>query len=86
VVSVNAVQQGQKGSFVYVVNSDQRVEPRLVDASSVVNGQQWIRKGLAPGETVVVQGQSRIAAGVKVSVVKTDVVTAQPPANAEVSR
>ncbi|MEB0182030.1 efflux RND transporter periplasmic adaptor subunit, partial [Pseudomonas sp. CCC3.2] len=25
VVSVNAVQQGQKGSFVYVVNSDQRV-------------------------------------------------------------
>ncbi|MEB0039920.1 MULTISPECIES: efflux RND transporter periplasmic adaptor subunit [unclassified Pseudomonas] len=86
VVSVNAVQQGQKGSFVYVVNADQRVEPRLVDASSVVGGQQWIRKGLSPGETVVVQGQSRIASGVKVSAVQTDVTSLQPPVNAEASR
>ncbi|MDB6049162.1 MAG: mdtA 1 [Pseudomonas sp.] len=86
VVSVNAVQQGQKGSFVYVVNADQRVEPRLVDTSSVVDGQQWIRNGLAPGETVVVQGQSRIASGTHVTAVKTDVASTQPPVNAEASR
>jgi multidrug efflux system membrane fusion protein len=83
---VNAIQQGQKGSFVYVVNADQRVEPRLVDVSSVVDGQQWIRKGLVPGETVVVQGQSRIASGTRVSAVKTDVANTQPPVNAEASR
>jgi multidrug efflux system membrane fusion protein len=86
IVSVNAIQQGQKGSFVYVVNADQRVEPRLVDVSSVVDGQQWIRKGLVPGETVVVQGQSRIASGTRVSAVKTDVANTQPPVNAEASR
>lgn len=86
VVSVNAIQQGQKGSFVYVVNADQRVEPRLVDASSVVDGQQWIRSGLAAGETVVVQGQSRIASGTRVSAVKTDAPAAQPAVNAEASR
>ncbi|MBK5356008.1 efflux RND transporter periplasmic adaptor subunit [Pseudomonas sp. TH41] len=72
VVPVTAVQQGQKGPYVYVVNADQRVEPRQVDASAVVAGQQWIREGLTPGETVVVQGQSRIAPGTKVSPVKAD--------------
>lgn len=80
VVPATAVQEGQKGPFVYVVNADQRVEPRQVDASSVVAGQQWIRQGLAPGETVVVQGQSRIAPGVRVSAVKTDASIAQVPA------
>jgi hypothetical protein len=29
---------------------------------------QWITRGLQPGETVVIQGQSRIASGVKVTV------------------
>lgn len=83
VVPVTAVQQGQKGPYVYVVNADQRVEPRQVDASAVVAGQQWIREGLAPGETVVVQGQSRIAPGTKVSPVTTD---NQPPVAMEAAR
>jgi len=72
VVPANAVQLGQKGSYVYVVDADQRVAPRDVQAAAVVDGQQWIRAGLQPGETVVVQGQSRIAPGVKVSPVQTD--------------
>lgn len=85
VVPVTAVQQGQKGPYVYVVNAEQRAEPRQVDASAVVAGQQWIRQGLAPGETVVVQGQSRIAPGTKVSPVKTD-VPAQTPVAMEAAR
>jgi multidrug efflux system membrane fusion protein len=85
VVPVMAVQQGQKGPYVYVVNADQRVEPRQVDASAVVAGQQWIREGLTPGETVVVQGQSRIAPGTKVSPVKADSQT-QTPVAMEASR
>ncbi|WP_110948295.1 efflux RND transporter periplasmic adaptor subunit [Pseudomonas bohemica] len=85
VVPVTAVQQGPKGAFVYVVNADQRVEPRQVSASAVVAGQQWIRDGLNAGETVVVQGQSRIAPGIKVSPVKAD--NAQPvPVAMEVAR
>ena len=42
------------------------------DAATVVDGKQWIRQGLAAGETVVVQGQSRIAPGLKVTPVNTD--------------
>jgi multidrug efflux system membrane fusion protein len=85
VVPVTAVQQGQKGPYVYVVNAGQRVEPRQVDASAVVAGQQWIREGLTPGESVVVQGQSRIAPGTKVSPVKADSQT-QTPVAMEASR
>jgi multidrug efflux system membrane fusion protein len=72
VVPADAVQLGRQGNFVYVVDADQRVQPRLVDAATVVNGKQWIRQGLAAGETVVVQGQSRVAPGLKVTPVKTD--------------
>ncbi|NVZ69532.1 efflux RND transporter periplasmic adaptor subunit [Pseudomonas costantinii] len=66
VVPAEAVQFGRQGNFVYVVGDDQRVQPRLVDAGTVVDGKQWIRQGLTAGETVVVQGQSRVAPGVKV--------------------
>lgn len=78
VVPATAVQDGAKGHYVYVVGADQRVQPRHVQAAAVVDGQQWIRDGLAPGETVVVQGQSRVAPGVQVSAVTTDTATAQP--------
>jgi len=72
VVPAEAVQFGRQGNFVYVVGDDQRVQPRLVDAGTVVDGQQWIRQGLNAGETVVVQGQSRVAPGVKVVPANTD--------------
>ncbi|MGH8452446.1 efflux RND transporter periplasmic adaptor subunit [Pseudomonas sp.] len=72
VVPAEAVQFGRQGNFVYVVGDDQRVQPRPVDAGTVVDGKQWIRQGLSAGETVVVQGQSRIAPGVKVMPANTD--------------
>lgn len=72
VVPADAVQFGRQGNFVYVVDADQRVQPRLVDAATVVEGKQWIRQGLAAGETVVVQGQSRVAPGLKVTPVTPD--------------
>ncbi|GKQ48647.1 efflux RND transporter periplasmic adaptor subunit [Pseudomonas syringae pv. theae] len=72
VVPAEAVQFGRQGSFVYVVGDDQRVQPRQVDVGAVVDGKQWIRQGLSAGETVVVQGQSRVAPGVKVMAANTD--------------
>ncbi|MFJ3486469.1 efflux RND transporter periplasmic adaptor subunit [Pseudomonas sp. NPDC090202] len=83
VVPATAVQDGAKGHYIYVVGPDQRVQPRLVQASATVDGQQWIREGLQPGETVVVQGQSRIAPGVQVSAVATDTATAAAPVKNE---
>jgi multidrug efflux system membrane fusion protein len=64
VVPQEAVQQGPNGNFVYVANARHVAELRNVTAGDVVNGMQWIRSGLAPGETVVTQGQYRLAPGV----------------------
>ncbi|EIK95847.1 putative multidrug resistance protein [Pseudomonas sp. M47T1] len=75
VVPASAVQLGRDGDYVYVVNAQQQVEPRQVKASPiVVDGKQWIRDGLAPGETVVTVGQSRVAPGVQVSTVNEQAV------------
>ncbi len=67
VVPNQAVQTGQEGSFVYVVKQDRSVENRPVTVG-VRNGQELvIAKGLAEGETVVTEGQLRIAPGLKVN-------------------
>ncbi len=67
VVPNQAVQTGQDGSFIYVVKDDRSVENRPV-TTGVRNGTELaITKGLAEGETVVTEGQLRIAPGLKVS-------------------
>lgn len=77
VVPATAVQQGAQGSFVYRVKHDHTVETRQVDAGPVVASQQWIRKGLQPGDIVVTQGQYRLAPGLKVAAIASG---AQPTA------
>jgi multidrug efflux system membrane fusion protein len=63
-----AVQTGQDGSFVFVVKPDQTVESRPVIPGMHVDGQVVIEKGLEPGETVVTEGQIRLASGSRVRI------------------
>jgi len=58
-----AVQSGQDGSFVYVVKEDRTVEARPVVTGTRVNDDLVIQKGVAIGETVVTEGQLRLAPG-----------------------
>jgi multidrug efflux system membrane fusion protein len=67
VVPQASVQQGPDGSFVYVENAQHAAEVRKVGVGEVVDGMQWIRTGLQPGETVVTQGQYRLAPGVAIA-------------------
>jgi multidrug efflux system membrane fusion protein len=67
VVASEAVQVGQQGSFVYVVKSDQTVEPRPVTVGQTLSGKVILDKGVAAGETVVSDGQSRLFPGAKIS-------------------
>lgn len=61
-----AVQQGPKGSFVYVIDGDDKAELRLVHASTW-HGNKWlIESGLHSGERVVVEGFHRIQPGLQV--------------------
>ncbi len=68
VVPSQAVQTGQKGQFVYVVKPDQTVEQRSVTVGLTYQNETVVTEGLAAGETVVTDGQLRLAPGVKVSV------------------
>jgi multidrug efflux system membrane fusion protein len=66
VVPNQAVQTGQDGPYVYVVKDDKTVEMRPVVTSTRVDQDLVIDKGLRPGETIVTEGQLRLAPGSKV--------------------
>jgi multidrug efflux system membrane fusion protein len=66
IIPGQAVQTGQDGPFVFVVRPDKTVELRLVAPGAQIDGEVVIEKGLQPGETVVSEGQLRLAAGSRV--------------------
>jgi len=66
VVPNQAVQTGQEGPFVYVVKADKTVEFRPVVTGVRVDQELVIDKGVAAGETVVTEGQLRLAPGARV--------------------
>jgi len=61
-----AVQSGQDGSFVYIVKQDRTVEARPVVTGPRVDQDLVIEKGVVAGETVVTEGQLRLAPGTPV--------------------
>jgi membrane fusion protein, multidrug efflux system len=68
VVPTQAVQTGQTGDFVFVINPDQRAESRPVKVARTLGAEAVIAKGIEPGETVVTDGQLRLIPGVKVQI------------------
>ena len=68
VVPAQAVQTGQNGQYVYVVDKeDQTVEQRPVTIGVGYNGETVVPSGLRAGEIVVTDGQLRLAPKLKVS-------------------
>jgi multidrug efflux system membrane fusion protein len=66
VVPAVAVQRGPAGAFAYVVGADKTVEARPVEVDSTDTQFAVIRSGLAPGETVVTEGQFQLKPGAPV--------------------
>ena len=62
-----AVQRGPSGSYVYVVKPDATVENRAVTVGQIGSKQALIDAGLQPGEEVVVDGQSKLQPGTRVT-------------------
>jgi len=67
-VPARAVQTGQEGRFVFVLNHDGTVASRPVVVGDAVGGDMIVEQGLEPGEQVVTDGQLRLAPGVRVDV------------------
>ncbi|HLG59535.1 MAG TPA: efflux RND transporter periplasmic adaptor subunit [Vicinamibacterales bacterium] len=68
VVPSVAVQDGQQGQFVFIVDSDQTVALRPVVAGRTNGAETVIESGLKPGETVVTDGHLRLVPGSHISV------------------
>ena len=66
VVPSAALQSGQMGHYVYVVTPESKAELRPVSVAFEADGEAVIAAGLDGGETVVVEGQLRLARGTEV--------------------
>jgi multidrug efflux system membrane fusion protein len=63
-----AVMTGQQGTYVFVVDSAVTARQRPVQVARTIDSVAVIASGLREGERVIVDGQSRLVAGSKVSI------------------
>jgi multidrug efflux system membrane fusion protein len=68
VVPNQAVQTGQDGQYVFVVKPDRTVESRPVVTGARIDQELVVEKGLEVDETVVTEGQLRLAPGSRIQV------------------
>jgi membrane fusion protein, multidrug efflux system len=66
-VAASAVQQGQNGTYVYVIAPGGTAELRTVAVAQISQGQALIDSGLKAGDDVVVDGQYRLKQGSRVA-------------------
>jgi multidrug efflux system membrane fusion protein len=69
IVPNNAVQAGQNGAYVYVINSDSTVTYQSIQTGPMVGNSTVILKGLQAGQQVVLDGQLRLTNGSSVTVI-----------------
>ncbi len=67
VVPAAAVQQGQKGTQVFVVKADNTVDLRPVVVARTTGTVALLTSGVSAGETVVLEGQFRLLPGARVA-------------------
>jgi multidrug efflux system membrane fusion protein len=68
VVPSVAVQAGQQGPYVFVVNSEQKVDLRPVTVKRTSATETVIESGLKPGEIVVTDGHLRLVPGSRITI------------------
>ncbi len=66
-VPVSAVQRGEPGTFVYVINANDTVSVRPIKVGPTDGNFEAVLSGLKPGEKVVTDGTDRLRDGAAVS-------------------
>ena len=67
-VPQRAVMQGPGGYFAYVVKPDGTAERRTLELGGTQDGIAVILRGIAPGETVAIEGQYRLTDGARAQI------------------
>jgi len=67
-VPSQAVQTGQQGSFVFVMQPEMKVELRPIVIGETIDNETVVNSGIKAGETVVTDGQLRLIPGATVTI------------------
>jgi multidrug efflux system membrane fusion protein len=67
VVPSRAIQVGQEGQFVYIINNDMTVTYQKVTVERIFDGHSVVT-GLQPGQRIVTDGQLKLSPGAKVEI------------------
>jgi multidrug efflux system membrane fusion protein len=81
VIPTAAIQRGQQGTFVYVVNGENAVSVRPVTLGPTQGDKVVLTRGLQAGESIVTDGGDKLRDGAKVEPISTEQRT-PPPADA----
>ena len=76
VVPTQAIQTGQQGPYVFIVQADHTVQSRSVVPGRTLDNETIVEKGVAAGDQVVTEGQIRLVPGAKVDIKPTAPSTA----------
>ena len=71
VVPTQAIQTGQQGPYVFVVQADHTVESQSVVPGRTLDDETIVEKGVAAGDRVVTDGQIRLVPGARVEIKST---------------
>jgi multidrug efflux system membrane fusion protein len=82
IIPLPAVQRGSDGTYVFVVNPDKTVSTRTIKLGVQEGEKVAVTEGLAPGDTVVVQGADRLRDGAEVTIPERTAAIAPPSAGA----
>jgi len=78
VVPSVAVQTGQQGTYVFIVQPDQTVELRPVTVARLAGDDTVIQTGVSAGDTVVTDGHLRLVPGSRISVKNANATRVTP--------
>jgi len=67
-VPTKAVQSGQQGDYVFVVDKDGTADPRQITTTGTYQNLSLVKSGLNSGDTVIVEGQLRVTPKGKVTI------------------
>lgn len=76
VVPTQAIQAGQQGSYVFIVQADGTVQSRSILPGRTLDNETIVEKGVASGDQVVTEGQIRLVPGARVQIKSTAPSTA----------
>jgi multidrug efflux system membrane fusion protein len=83
VVPDDAIQHGNEGLYVYVVNPDNKAELRKVKVSQSIDGRSVVDDGVSPGQQVITSGQYKVQPGTLVGTAVASSDPAQPKVKQE---